>query len=252
MTEQQKKACEKIAKLFALANDPRASEGERSTAMKLAADMMSKYNVSDGDLNKVDMINDWSYVQDEDGNTYTNLPKWLHMLYSGIYKNFGIFMLLSQDEDGDSIIRFSGREVDITIADYCFDTIFTQILNLQEKYRKENKVRRGSAELSSYMMGLALGVIANLKSILSEVRVDDSAVPNSTSKALTLIDQNLVKYEDAQGYFIEQNPDSRFRNSSISIKDGAAAWAGRGDSSSVKVRAGVTGNGSQTLSLGRK
>lgn len=247
MTEQEKKICEKIAKLFAMANDTRTSDGERATAMKLASEMMSKYNLSHDSIKQRDLLEDWAYINDEKGQTYTSIPSWLHSLYGGVYRYFGIFSVAGRDEEGDAILKFAGRELDITLADYCFDIIYHQILVLAEEYRVQEGCRRNSSEHNSYLSGLVYGALQSLKAIVSDVKSETEVKGTS----MVALDQALVRHDEAQKYWMSLHPEARISSRGGRV-DGAAASRGVAAASGISVRAGVSRTSGSTISIGMR
>ena len=89
--KMDKKLIERIKKMFALANDKGAAEGEAENAMRMANKLMEKHNLSHIDLHNSEDIT----IKFEDGTKFN----WKRQIYNAVAKVYSCgFFIQGQDQ----------------------------------------------------------------------------------------------------------------------------------------------------------
>lgn len=239
---EKKKALQRVLKLLAMTVENGCTEFEAESARQQAEKIMQKEGLSETDLNNLDFtISEW-YIEAPDGSTYRTIPTWSKLLNFKVYNLFGVLCVLTMDREGNQKISITGRESDIEIAGYCIEVIEEQCHNLRDEYIKKHNIRKNSSYSVAFMNGLVSGVIDNLEKMLHNM----VPVGKSAGKQLTVLNQNLVRVEEAKLFHEKETGKSL---QAFNLK-GKVSAEGQAAADKVKVNNAVSGNTTSTERLG--
>ena len=195
----QQKILAKVMKLLQMTVANGCTKAEADSAKQKAENLLNEYNLTQQDLELSDMVMDKFYPADENGVGYAKTPQWMKTLLGSVNRAFGCVVVWGRDEDGDIVANQSGRVSDMEVADYCYMVIRDQVFALTNEYIVQQNLRRNSSVVSSFQESLVNTVVDNLVSILG--LTPSCNVSSSTGKALSIIANNEIKFEDALAYY---------------------------------------------------
>ena len=229
----------KIAKLMALAHNTK-NEHEAESAMRKAAALMASFHVSEGDLEKAEIVKRVKYFK---GNRKT-CKSAEKLLYHYIGNSLGVYSLYRSstrpnywNPDGEPC-RFTlvGYEADIEVSWYLFETCLNQIKQQVRAYRQDNPDLKRTA-YNDYEAGLCTGLCKRF------IKLSKTEVPEG--KGLVPVDARVKDAE--QWYLDEGNTVSKGRG--VAVRNNRHSQNGHTDSAKIQINQGVstTQKGKQAL-----
>ena len=156
MTEE--KIVNRIRKMLALASDNAASEGERDNALRMAYNLMAKYNI---DQSKVESVEEQERRVNYDITGWSML--WAVHIHNVIAPLFFCKYYRGRKINGTKLEHhFVGKESNAVTASYMATFIVTSVL-------KEGRAN-GWHNLSAEMRSFDLGVVHKLQERVTEIR----------------------------------------------------------------------------------
>lgn len=202
-SNQREKALVKIRKMFALANDPSASEGEIENALKFAQQMMAKFDIEHGE---VDLSPDDIDILETENN-YTKLERkyWFGSLLNVIAKNNGCDIVMQKktvvkktkwDDTYQTYYKIIGTRNDRSLVKEMFDMTVPIVRNLAQKRfdeLKEKSKTDKSIKLPSLRFWVASyidGFIVGLGQKLAEQKTKTISEDETGKYKLILVSKN--------------------------------------------------------------
>lgn len=229
MTEVTDRILERVRKLLAMANDERANEGERDNALRMANNIMAKYQIEMADVpleqrEKDDPIGRF----EEEG---WNLA-WNNMMRNSIAKLFDCRYF-----QGGKINATRGRHVFVGRGANATTAMLMSDWIVRAALREADKV--AGHRLTAGGRSFGLGVAARLSERVNALIKDSNAeLKVSTGRDLVIIRQNA---QDANEAWIAANmkvgKSRALRKSSV---DADAYFAGRSHADSINLSKQVT------------
>ena len=180
---ERQKALDKIRKMFALANDAGAHEGEIENALKFAQRLMAKFSIDENELNlSSDDIGE-GIIKNE--YLKTEQKYWFGDLLNVIARNNGCDIIKNKRVNfekkskwDDAYIVFYqliGTEDDRNLVTEMFLATVPIIRNLSKARFKENGTKESFRYWnSSYITGFINGLSIKLRTNQKEIEVDDT------------------------------------------------------------------------------
>ena len=184
--QEREKALNRIRKMFALANDKGASEGEIENALKFAQSLMAKYNI---ERDEVDLSPDDIDIEIQD-NDFTNLERkyWFWDLLCVIGKSYDCDVLKSTK--GNKVFyKIVGTREDRTLTKELFN-LTVPLVRSMAKVRYEERVKKAQENLieailnplptkrfftASYIDGFISGLSQKLSQQKNEIKIEDES-----------------------------------------------------------------------------
>lgn len=183
---------EKIQKLFALANDPAATEGERDNALRMAGALMAKHNIDQAAIHaKAGTKAKITSVQAEADKTWHGWISWGVSHLMGCKSTYR--------DDGN--INFYGPPEVIDAARMTYDSIVQQIEMLYKQNLRSGMSQSARANFRrTFKEAAASRVQQRIKEIVENLRTRDAIAQQATGcTALVIarsIDQQLADIEE--------------------------------------------------------
>lgn len=105
MSPETLRILEKVKKLFALANDAGAAEGERDNALRMAQALLRKHNLDEKQVG-------FAGLKIHKTGQSKKVPAWCETVFNGVAKVFGCFVFM------DGNIAISGSAASIATVEY--------------------------------------------------------------------------------------------------------------------------------------
>jgi len=213
----------KIANLLAKA-DSTTFEAEAESARKLAAKLMTNYEIKQEETEKKEIIQTIIPT----GKKRKNMR---HATMMTIITEYcGVYMVVS----GTDYI-LCGKEEDIEASQYMFDVVWNQVVDMTEYWYKKNKINPNvTAKIKNrYMYGLVMGVQYNLD------KINDNVFKYKQESGLVAVNKNKSDYKKAGDFY---KSDNRVSSRSSKIVADGAFQEGKKDSENIRMRRGVNSN----------
>jgi len=223
MDTDQKAVIEKIKKVLALAQSN--SEAEAETAMRMAHDLLKKYNLTMDQVNdiEIDFVNEVA----EEGSRARN---WKKFLIEAVAKyNFcGAYIHTVQSAGNIRAttkysLRLVGKEVNVS----CSKIMYTYLTDTIDRFAKTH-YGEGKESIEAYKVGIAHALSDRLRNL----RAYEEA--NTECRALVLKEDAAVR-----NFFKKANMTTSKVNTNI--KDAYAYQQGRKDGETISLNAQVKG-----------
>jgi hypothetical protein len=223
MTEVTDKLLERVRKLLAVANDERANEGERDNALRMANNIMAKYQIDQSMVPQEQRDKDEPIGRFDSEGWYII---WCNQIRNSIARLFSCKYL-----QGGKINATRGRHIFIGRASNVTTAMLMSEWIVKEALREADKVggHRLSAAGRSFGMGVAARLSARVTELLAKTAEDiaretgEAVVTTGTS--LVVIRQNELASADA--WMREHIAVGKARGSSKGAADADAYHAGR-------------------------
>ena len=221
----------KIVNLLAKA-DSTTFEAEAESARKLAAKLMTNFEIKKSELEKDEVI---VKVTIPSGNEKRKNMKHA-TLYHIVSKYCGVYMVTC---GSDYIL--CGKNNDIEAAQYMFSLIWNQIVNMTDNWYQRNKRLARVKHKNQYMFGLLSGVNYNLD------KINNSVFKYKKEYGLVPVNQNDTDFSNAKDAYTKNNKVKERVNN---VEKSDVFNQGFVDSENIKMKHGVAGN--KTYSIGHK
>lgn len=222
---------EKIQKLFALANDPAASEGERDNALRMAGALMAKYNIDQAAVHaKAGTKAKITQVEAEADKTWHGWISW------GVAHLMGCKTTFNAQ---GNIVFYGPLEV-IDAAKVTYESIVSQIEMLYKQNLPKGMSQAARANFRrTFKDAAASRVQQRIKEIVANLRTKDAIAQQATGcTALVIarsIDQQLAEIEEwmvTEGGFTRKPQDKLSR----ARRGGLGSSLGRKAGDQVKIQ----------------
>lgn len=168
---------EKIKKLLALSQDPSASPGEAENAGRMAARLMVKYQVSQADLDmiqlasEVDLAEGYARACRPGKKNPKIVPSWINIIAVGVMRFTRVRMLIS----GPQII-FHGPRQDVELACWLHEYLLTQCYSSSEG--------RSISEANAFRVSFAGAVQRRMKALVDLRTQEETNLSDGTALAI--------------------------------------------------------------------
>jgi hypothetical protein len=172
----------KVKKLLAMATDSRGNANECANAAKMAAALMSKYQLENVDL----IINDLNNADSMDKysiNVGKRFNTGLSALALAVSKYCDVAISLRRMASGDSTLSFFGYKSDVQMAQWLYEYLTNSANRLKAQYKETQGVGQTKA-VNSFFFGVIFGIISNLKKPV--VQSDKSSTSLVVAKAAAI------------------------------------------------------------------
>ena len=223
---------QRIIKLLALSTSP--NEEEAKSAMNKAIELMQKYSIDENQLNKQNIKTLTIKTK------YKIIPSWITVLYDQVSKSAGVYcvynnMIGFNNEYAEFFL--TGRESDVKNVEYIAEYLMHRVYSMSSEFHKTLPKDMDGTEkqkiLKSYRIGLSIGIGERMNEMTKQFFKEH----NST--ALVPVDDNIVKYEEAESEFLKNHKvNTSGRNEQLHIE---AANIGRKDSESIQLHQSIDG-----------
>lgn len=170
---------EKIKKLLALAQDPAAEPGERDNAARMAAKLMAKHEISQADLDLVDLASelDLSEVRAQGcrpgKKNAKEVPLWINLISVGVMRFTRVRMVIQSP-----VILFRGPRQDVELAKWLHEYI------LEQCYKQSTG--RSISEANAFRISFAGAVQRRLKKLAAIRDQEEQGLGSAGSTSLVL------------------------------------------------------------------
>lgn len=227
------KIINKIANLLAKA-DSTQYEAEAESARKLAAKLMTNYEVKSAELNFNEKI---VKQKIKSGNVRKNMKH--AILFNVICKYCGVYMVMEANRPFYILV---GKDKDIEASIYMSEVIWKQIVDKTESWYKVNKKKGYTAkDKNSYTYGLIYGVEYNLD------KINKGVFDYKKEMGLVPVNENVNDFNKAKEQY---NNEHTVKNSKTNIRCGESYNNGFNDSESINIRNGVNSNTNKNVMIG--
>jgi hypothetical protein len=239
MTDDKKKQMiDRVKKLLAMADRKDGNENEAAVASAQAAKLLSKYNLSLGDVSVEEIIDA------EFETTQKTPPQWVSVLAQATSKSFGCDMFLkSKARDGKrvTVITFMGSEVDIQIVQYVTSYLRGVVNKMAVEYGKTLRPEQRRLGRKSYRLGLISTIedkLNRLNKRQNEEMKDETNEAGLTGTEIVHIKKDMLeKHMDKKGF-------KKVRESSVGI--GLSHYGqGETDGKKVDIHSGISSEGNR-------
>lgn len=225
------KIIEKVANILAKA-DSTTFEAEAETARKLAAKLIANFEIKQSELglNKSPLM---IRVVQTDNNRRKNMKHAL--LYNIISKYCGVYMVVIGTD-----YTLVGREDDIDATIYMMNVIWSQVVDMTEKWYADMKRKYvvSAKHKNQYQHGLISGVQYNLD------KINNGVYQYKQEAGLVPVNQNKEDYKNAERFFTDSN---KVKKQNVGVTKGAGYEAGFKDSENISIRNRVAANNNLAL-----
>jgi len=222
----------RIIKLLALATS--SNEAESLSAMNKAVELMQKYSIDENQLHKQTI----ETLQIE--TKYKLIPSWVAVLYNEISKSAGVYCVYNNAigfNNTNAEFYLSGRKSDILNVEYITTYLMAQIEKMSKEFTKtlpkDMKPMDKQQMSKSYRMGMSVGLGARMNEITKEF------FKEINSTALVPVDDNIVKYNEAEEDFLKDNKVNMTKRTATLHQE--AADRGNQDSAKISINKSIDG-----------
>lgn len=174
----EEKIIGRVKKMLALANDSGASEGERDNALRMAYNLIAKYNLS---MSSIESHGEESRV-DESGS-FRGQP-WVVSVVNSVAQLFFCKYYFVKKKGMNYDHHFVGKDSNAVTARYMAEFVVTSII---AQGRKESrKVGEASAWRRSFFMGAADRIQSRIREMKDEASASNKADVASGGTSLVL------------------------------------------------------------------
>lgn len=183
------KVLERVKKMLALGNDAGATEGERETALRMAYNLLAKYNLSLSDLPE-DQNNEVRERQD----TVISADRWARSLAHAVAKLFFCrYFYQRTGTSGKDKHCFVGRQSNVNTARYMTEYLIKSV--------KREATTRYSSPTSPHGRSFCVGTVDSIRKRVEEMVKTDTESTPGTALVLASLHQ---REEDANNKWLEQ------------------------------------------------
>ena len=185
----ENKVLERVKKMIALGNDAAATEGERETALRMAYNLLAKYNLSISDLPS-DQDNEARERQD----VVISADRWARSLAQAVAKLFFCkYFYSSTGTSGKDKHCFVGRQSNVITARYMSEFLIKSV--------KREATGRYKSPTSPQGRSFCVGTVDSIRKRVEEmIKTDTESTPGTA-----LVLASLHKREaDANSKWLEQ------------------------------------------------
>jgi hypothetical protein len=240
----------RVAKLLAIAEDPRANPNEAAAAAGQAEKIMRKYQIENADVIRASLDRGTATMgmrrvralmkrdNSVKGHRPQKVPPWAWWLAFRIAKLNDCELRFDwQPLDGAGIL-FCGFEADTEVCAFSFDYLCGAMIFALRRWQKE--APRGKAESESYRRGFILALAAKLQAAKTEKDAEMQLL--SSSRALVVSKAGAIVAHFGEFTYGKAR--------SINLSDRSAFERGREAGSKIDVhRRGVEHSASKTLKI---
>jgi hypothetical protein len=205
--KERQKVIDKVHKLYALANDRGASQGEVENALKMARKLLAKYNLILQDLDVVDK----EFIKEVAFEGKTNRPSWQRNLLTIVCEYFFVMPMAQTGDPIDEGMHLSGNNLkryiivgdktNVQLVNYTLGYLVNTYKSLADQYMEKRK-----NDMKNKVDNGDLGV-GNLSFLLNHIKVSSGVkARNSFYHGLNIgIDEVLtrqVEVEQEEGLMV--------------------------------------------------
>lgn len=197
MNEDLSGVMRRIAKLLAIAQDPRANSEEASAAAGMAERIMRKYQIDNVDAVSAELQQglaesfDSVFVGgtlDLNAENVKSCSGWAGILAVPVAELNACQARYSRDRVKGKCIQFSGYKGDVGVCKYIYEYIVTNMAAAAKRYMKENGCTRSETE--SFRRGFVNAVCAKLRKEMADKQREMQQA--ATSRDLVVVKENAV------------------------------------------------------------
>lgn len=185
----ENKVLERVKKMIALGNDAAATEAERETALRMAYNLLAKYNLSLSDLPE-DSSNEARERQD----VVISADRWARSLAQAVAKLFFCKYFYSQTgTSGKDKHCFVGRQSNVITARYMSEFLIKSV--------KRESTSRYKSPTSPHGRSFCVGTVDSIRKRVEEMVKQDTESTPGTALVLVTLHQREA---DANSKWLEQ------------------------------------------------
>ena len=171
----ENKVLERIKKMIALGNDAAASEGERETALRMAYNLLAKYNLSISDLPE-DQNNEARERQD----VVISADRWARSLAQAVAKLFFCrYFYSGTGTSGKDKHCFVGRQLNVITSRHMTEYLIKSV--------KREATRRYKSPTSPEGRSFCVGTVDTIRKRVEEmIKADTESTPGTALVLVTL------------------------------------------------------------------
>ena len=180
---------EKIKKLLALSQDPSAAPQEAENAARMAAKLMAKYEISQADLDRVqlarevDLSEGYAKACRPGKKNPKVIPAWINMIAVGVMRFTRVRVVMS----GPNLI-FRGPRQDVELACWLHEYLVTQCYKASEG--------RSISEANAFRNSFARAVQMRLRDLANIRSQEEGGLTAGESTALVVVQGRLKDLMD--------------------------------------------------------
>lgn len=187
MSEINQFIIDRVQKLINLSGDAAATPGESSVAMAKATEIMTKYMMTEADLNKADEKHD-PFIGKKI-YTKSHHEVWRRALVQAVNRSCGVFYLMYTSE---RCYEFFGRRSQVDVAEYMFVTFQAKILTAARKayiaaYNDGSLATNRLDFVYRFKEAAAIGYAEAVKNRQTQMAADNSCT------ALVVVDNSIAE-----------------------------------------------------------
>lgn len=185
----ENKVLERVKKMIALGNDAAATEAERETALRMAYNLLAKYNLSLSDLPE-----DGSNEARERQDVVISADRWARSLAQAVAKLFFCKYFYSQTgTSGKDKHCFVGRQSNVITARYMSEFLIKSV--------KRESTSRYKSPTSPHGRSFCVGTVDSIRKRVEEMLKQDTESTPGTALVLVTLHQREA---DANSKWLEQ------------------------------------------------
>lgn len=185
----ENKVLERVKKMIALGNDAAATEAERETALRMAYNLLAKYNLSLSDLPE-----DGSNEARERQDVVISADRWARSLAQAVAKLFFCKYFYSQTgTSGKDKHCFVGRQSNVITARYMSEFLIKSV--------KRESTSRYKSPTSPQGRSFCVGTVDSIRKRVEEMLKQDTESTPGTALVLVTLHQREA---DANSKWLEQ------------------------------------------------
>lgn len=227
---ERERLLDRIRKLFAMAQQSDASPHEAEIALRRCQSLMSKYGISEADL----QTSEFGRAEFTKGRT---VPSHVKFLAAAVAKLHDVLFVT-----GDAgFAEFRGFDIDVNVAKMTLEYLTDAVERALTKRKRSGDFPAGRSAAYDYRLGFSTQVYDRVENIVEQRKSEQQAMSGS-GKSLTVLKMEIVNRECGQDLASAKSSGSR------GARDGAAHAAGVDDGSRVSLDQQV-GNSEKNLAL---
>ena len=202
MSENQESILRRIDKLLAMARHERSNTADAATAASMAARLMKKHQISEGDVLIAKLKSGADLVTGDTIPTLANwneplkrVPLWANRLAVAVARLTDTQVVIAETptEKGlEKCLRFRGYQPDVQLAIYVMTYLQTNMRRLRLDFMKSYTYKeKGLSSLRSYTDGLTLGTIDAINTKIRE-NEEDTEMSGAAGSALVVAKEAAI------------------------------------------------------------
>ena len=181
------KIIQKIKKLLALSESSNVNEA--ATAARMAAKMMTEYQIEMADVIKAELNRGDGLTTDNiSEKTYYNWPLWMQSLSIGVARLFDC--QVKYNYIGEKLnLSIMGYEADVQMVKWMYDFLYRELKNICEEACKN----KGNVSRSTFRKNFFQGAVTEIKKRMVEMYKENEKSFYSSGTGLIVLKKKLVQ-----------------------------------------------------------